>query len=52
MEEKIGSLEPEKYADIAVWNRNPLEADVEEIREIKVEMTLVEGQVRYARGDP
>ncbi len=52
MEEKIGSLEPGKYADIAVWTRNPLEADVEEIMELEVELTLVEGQVRYARGSP
>jgi predicted amidohydrolase YtcJ len=51
MEQKIGSLEPGKYADIAVWNRNPLEADTEEIKELEVEMTLVEGQVRYARND-
>jgi hypothetical protein len=50
MGEKIGSLEPGKYADMAVWNRNPLEVDVEEIRDLRVDMTLVEGQVRYARG--
>ncbi len=51
MEEKIGSLEPGKYADIAVWNKNPLEIDTAEIKELKVEMTLVEGQVRYAKSD-
>jgi predicted amidohydrolase YtcJ len=51
MEQKIGSLEPGKYADIAVWNRNPLETGTEEIKELDVEMTFVEGQVRYAKSD-
>jgi len=49
MEEKIGSLEPGKYADLAVWDRSPLEVDAEELKELEVEMTLVEGVVRYRK---
>jgi hypothetical protein len=49
MEEKIGSLEPGKYADVAVWDRSPLEVDAEELKELEVEMTLVEGVVRYRK---
>jgi len=49
MEEKIGSLEPGKYADVAVWDRSPLEVEAEELKELEVEMTLVEGVVRYRK---
>jgi predicted amidohydrolase YtcJ len=47
MEDKIGSLEPGKYADIAVWNENPLKVEVELIKDLKIEMTLVGGIIRY-----
>ncbi len=47
MEGKIGSLEPGKYADIAVWNENPIDVDVEKIKDLKVDMTLVQGVIRY-----
>jgi predicted amidohydrolase YtcJ len=49
MEDKIGSLEPGKYADITVWNENPIEVDVEKIKDLKVEMTLVQGVIRYSK---
>jgi hypothetical protein len=49
MEEKIGSLEKGKYGDIAVWDRNPLEVDVEEIKNLHVVMTIVEGIVRFSK---
>jgi predicted amidohydrolase YtcJ len=48
MEEKIGSLEPGKYADLAVWNGNPLEVDLERIKGLKIEMTLVQGITRHS----
>lgn len=49
MEEKIGSLEPGKYADIAVWNENPLKVETDSIKDLEVEMTLVEGAIRYEK---
>jgi len=49
MEDKIGSLEPGKYADIAVWDRNPLEVAVEDLRDLRAEMTFVKGILRFNR---
>jgi len=49
MEEKIGSLEPGKFADITVWNENPLKVEYESLKDLKVEMTFVEGVMRYKR---
>ncbi|MDP2959754.1 MAG: amidohydrolase family protein [Longimicrobiales bacterium] len=47
MEDRIGSLEPGKYADIAVWDRNPYEVPTGELRDMKCEMTLFDGDVVY-----
>jgi len=49
MEEKIGSLEPGKYADLTVWNENPMKVCAENLKDLKVEMTFVEGVMRYKR---
>jgi len=49
MEEKLGSLETGKYADITVWNENPLKVEYENLKDLKVEMTFVEGVMRYKR---
>jgi len=49
MEDKIGSLEPGKYADITIWNENPIEVDVEKIKDLEVEMTLVQGVIGYSK---
>jgi predicted amidohydrolase YtcJ len=47
MEDKIGSLEPGKYADITVWDRNPLEVSVEDLKDLRAEMTFVGGTLRF-----
>lgn len=49
MEDKIGSLEKGKYGDIAVWDSNPLEADIEEIKNLHIVLTIVEGIVRFIK---
>ncbi len=49
MEDRIGSLEPGKYADITVWDRNPIRVEVEQLKDLRADMTLVEGIVRYKR---
>ncbi len=46
-EDELGSLTPGKRADIAVLNANPLTVSEDELAELQVEMTLVEGEVRY-----
>lgn len=44
MEDKIGSIEVDKYADLAIWNFNPLEVEPEKLKDWKCEMTFVEGE--------
>ncbi|AEP29095.1 amidohydrolase [Brumicola nitratireducens] len=48
-EDELGSLTPGKRADIVVLNGNPLTLSEEELSGLEVEMTLIEGEVRYAR---
>jgi predicted amidohydrolase YtcJ len=49
-EEKIkGSIEPGKLADIAILDRDILTIPEEEIKDIKVEMTIVGGEIIYQR---
>ncbi|MBI9077651.1 MAG: amidohydrolase [Desulfatibacillum sp.] len=43
MEKKIGSIEPGKYADLVILDTNPLKADPENLRDIKVLKTIVNG---------
>jgi predicted amidohydrolase YtcJ len=53
LEDKIGSLEPGKEADIAVWDRNIYSVPPAELKEAKCEMTLFDGKVVYeSRPDP
>ena len=47
MEDKIGTIEPGKYADLAVWNFNPLEVESEALKDWRCEMTYVEGRRVY-----
>ena len=48
-EDKIGNLEPGKYADLIVLNRNPLDPNLPDDRlsEVKVLLTMVEGEILY-----
>lgn len=47
MEDKIGSVEEGKYADLAVWDRNMYAVSTEEIKELECQMTLFNGEVVY-----
>ena len=47
MEDKIGSIEVGKYADLAVWNFNPLNVDSKKLKEWKCQMTFVDGKKVY-----
>jgi len=49
MEEKTGSLEEGKYADMAVLSRDLFQVDPVDIPQVGVEMTLVEGEIVYRR---
>lgn len=47
LENRIGSLEPGKDADIAVWDRNPYATPPAGLKEMKCEMTLFQGKVVF-----
>jgi predicted amidohydrolase YtcJ len=47
MEDKIGSLETGKYADIAIWDKDMYSIPTEEIKDINCQMTLLEGKIAY-----
>jgi len=43
LEDKIGSIEVGKYADIVVWDRDPLTVPTGELKELKAVLTLMNG---------
>ncbi|RDU24049.1 amidohydrolase [Anaerosacchariphilus polymeriproducens] len=47
MEDKLGTLEEGKLADIAVLEKNLFEVAMEEIRDVNVVLTIVDGKVVY-----
>jgi predicted amidohydrolase YtcJ len=47
MEDKVGSIEVGKYADLAVWNFNPSEVEPERLKDWRCLMTFVEGKKVY-----
>jgi len=48
LDDKIGSIEPGKYADIAVWDKDIYTIPTEEIKGIKCQMTLLAGKIVYS----
>lgn len=51
LDDKIGSLEVGKYADIAIWNVDLYSAPPEDIKNMQCQMTLLQGEVVYRLGD-
>jgi len=51
LDDKVGSIEPGKYADIAVWDKDIYTISTEEIKEIKCQMTLFAGKIIYTNKD-
>ena len=47
MEDKIGTLEAGKYADLVVLDRDYMTVPIDEIRDLKPELTMVAGKVVY-----
>jgi hypothetical protein len=48
LDDKVGSLEPGKWADIVILERNPRTTDAEKIAQIKVLETWVGGKQAFA----
>ena len=51
MENKIGTLEVGKKADIAIWDRDLYAIPTDQIKELKCLMTLVDGEMVYSSPD-
>ena len=49
MEEKVGSLEEGKYADLIVLSQNLFQVDPVNIPQVDIDLTLVEGDVVFRR---
>ncbi len=47
LEDKIGSIEVGKYADLAVWDKNPYDIPAAEIKDLRCQMTLFDGRIVY-----
>jgi predicted amidohydrolase YtcJ len=47
LEDKIGSLEVGKYADLVVWNTDIYTATPEAVKEMRALMTMLEGAIVY-----
>ena len=50
-EKEKGSLEKGKYADITILSKNIITCGDDEIKDAKVEMTIVGGKVKYKKAD-
>lgn len=48
-EHELGTLEPGKFADIAVIDRNLFQVTPDEIRSANVDMTIMDGKIIYQR---
>ncbi len=47
LEDKVGSIEPGKEADLAIWDKDMYSMPTADIKNLKCEMTLVHGKVVY-----
>jgi predicted amidohydrolase YtcJ len=52
LEKKIGSIEVGKYADLAVWDRDPYTVPTADLKEMKCEMTVFNGKVVFEASIP
>ncbi|MCQ4637309.1 amidohydrolase [Anaerovorax odorimutans] len=51
MEDKLGSIEAGKYADLVILEKNIFEVPVSEIHKVKVCETIMDGKTVYKAGD-
>ena len=47
LEDRIGSIEVGKDADIAVWDRDMYTVSGDDLKDLKAELTLVQGKVVF-----
>ena len=49
LERKIGSIEVDKYADLAVWDRDPYSVATDQLKDMQCQLTMFNGKVVYVR---
>jgi predicted amidohydrolase YtcJ len=49
LEQKIGSIEPGKYADVAVWDRDPYTIPTDQLKDMQCQMTVFNGKIVHRR---
>ena len=47
LEDRVGSIEVGKEADLAVWDRNPYAIPTDQLKDLRCELTMVRGRVVY-----
>ena len=48
-ENEVGSIEPGKAADLIILNGDVLDCDVDDLREMPVDMTMIDGEIVFER---
>jgi len=51
LERVIGSIEVGKFADLAVWDRNPVQVATADLKDMRCELTLFGGEIVFAAAD-
>jgi predicted amidohydrolase YtcJ len=47
LDDRIGSIEVGKEADLAVWEQDPIRAPVDALKDLKCVLTLFQGNIVY-----
>jgi predicted amidohydrolase YtcJ len=49
LEDRVGTIEAGKDADLAVWDKNPYDVPTAALKDLRCELTLVRGRIVYKR---
>lgn len=52
LDRKTGSIEPGKYADLAVWDRDPYAVPTADLKEMRCQLTVLGGRVVFEGAPP
>jgi predicted amidohydrolase YtcJ len=52
LDDRVGTIETGKDADLAVWDRNPYQVATAALKDMRCELTLVRGKVVYRAAPP
>lgn len=52
LDDRIGTIEVGKEADLAVWDRNPYQVPTDQLKDMKCELTMVRGRIVFKASVP